>query len=201
MNNNANATATANSHAQIPKNTVNKSISICLKDCRLFENKGTKIKDIDQIAYKNEKNYQNSFKKSPISDFEKSIPEKDKKEISICIYNANNSDGLFSAWCFYKFIEEHGLCSSDIEFVPMSPASVKRVDYRIQKLEGKLRGKCVIIIDIATPYVHTVNSLSFVFYPQTTINSMLTSYQPKTSTNSTLALATFDLGNSTGTSI
>jgi hypothetical protein len=148
MNNNGNVNAPApitntntrgnsnnNSPAPIAKNTVNKSISVCLKDCRLFENKGTKVKDIDQIAYKNEKNYQNSFKKSPIADFEKSIPEKDKKEISVCIYNANNSDGLFSAWCFYKFIEEHGLCSSDIEFIPMSPASGNRVDYRIQKLD------------------------------------------------------------------
>ena len=148
-NTNARGNSNNNSPALIAKNTVNKSISMCLKDCRLFENKTTKIKDIDQIAYKNEKNYQNSFKKSPIAEFEKSIPEKDKKEISVCIYNANNSDGLFSAWCFYKFIEEHGLCSSDIEFVPMSPASGNRVDYRIQKLEEKLRGKCVIIIDIA----------------------------------------------------
>lgn len=77
---NANANSNNNSPAPIAKNTVNKSISVCLKDCRLFENKGTKVKDIDQIAYKNEKNYQNSFKKSPIADFEKSIPRKTKKK-------------------------------------------------------------------------------------------------------------------------
>jgi hypothetical protein len=155
MNNNENATVNAtansnmNSNASPSKNTVNKSISMCLKDCRLFENKGVKVKDIDQIAYKNEMEYQNSFKKSPISDFEKSIPEKDKKEISICIYNSNNSDGLFSAWCFYKFLEEHKLISDEIEFIPLSAASGNRVDYRIQKFEQKLRDKCVIILDIS----------------------------------------------------
>ena len=46
MNNNGNANA--NAPAPIAKNTVNKSIAMCLKDCRLFENKTTKIKDIAQ---------------------------------------------------------------------------------------------------------------------------------------------------------
>lgn len=63
MNNNGNTNN--NSPAPIAKNTVNKSISVCLKDCRLFENKGTKVKDIDQIAYKNEKNYQEFIQEEP----------------------------------------------------------------------------------------------------------------------------------------
>ena len=45
----------------------------------------------------------------------------------------------------------------------MSPASGNRVDYRIQKLEGKLRGKCVIIIDIAM-YIIITNIASMIVF-------------------------------------
>lgn len=129
--------------------TINKKISICLKDCKLFENKSIKIKDLDQIMYKNEEAYQSSFKKGKISEFAKSISEKDKKAITTCIYNANNSDGIFSAWCFYKFIEQNKLCNEDVYFIPLSAASGNIVDYRIKKHEDKIRDKNVIILDIS----------------------------------------------------
>jgi len=100
---------------------INSNISICLKDCKLFENEDVKIKNLDRLAYKNEESYQKSFQK--VVDFSKTIPEKDKLEINCAIFNANNDDGLFSAWCFYKFLETNNLANESITFVPLGPAS------------------------------------------------------------------------------
>lgn len=142
MSNNENTNNTLNK-----KGKMNKTISTCLKDCKLFQNEDIKIKDLDRLAYKNEESYQKSF--TDIIKFSKSISDKDKKEIDACIYNASNDDGLFSAWCYYKFLEKNNLASDFISFVPLSAASGNKVDWHLQKQIDYLKDKTVIIVDIA----------------------------------------------------
>ena len=126
---------------------MNKTISTCLKDCKLFENEDIKMKDLERAAYKNDSSYQKSF--DNIIKFAKTITDKEKKTIDACIYNASNDDGLFSAWCFYKFLEKNDLLNGYISFVPLSAASGNKVDWHLEKQLEYIRNKNVIILDIA----------------------------------------------------
>ena len=145
MSNN-NSNNNTNKHLD-KRGKMNRNISVCLKDCKLFENSEVKIKDLDSLAYKNEDSYQKSFEN--ITEFSQSIPENDKKEISVCIYNASNNDGLFSAWAYYKFLDVNNLCSDKIAFIPLSAASGNKVDYHLQRQLDIMENKTVIIVDIA----------------------------------------------------
>ena len=147
-----NNSANSNNRYVNRKGKMNRDISICLKDCKLFQNDDVKIKDLDRLAYKNDEAYQKSFEN--IIEFSKSISEKDKKEINSVIFNANNDDGLFSAWCYYKFLEKNGLDSNSITFVPLGPASGNKPDWHLQKQLDFVEGRNVIILDIAYSLVN-----------------------------------------------
>lgn len=129
------------------KSNINSNVSTCLKDCKLFQNKDVKLSDLNQSAYKNEANYQKSF--PDITQFAKSIPEKDKQQINCCIYNANNDDGLFSAWVFYKYLLSINKADDSITFVPLAPASGNKPDWHLEKQMDFINGRNVIICDIA----------------------------------------------------
>lgn len=129
------------------KKKINSNVSTCLKDCKLFQNKDVSMSKLNNSAYKNEANYQKSF--DDIIKFSGTVSEKDKKLINCCIYNMNNDDGLFSAWVYYKFLVQEGLASNDIAFIPLSPASGNREDWHIKKAIDRMRGKNIIICDIA----------------------------------------------------
>jgi len=131
---------------------VNRNVSACLKDCKLFQNKDISMAKIDRAAYKNENSYQRSF--DDIEKFSKTVSDKDKKLIDCCIYNKNNDDGLFSAWVYYKFLEKNGLASENIVFLPLSPSSSNRVDHFVRKNLDKMKGRVVLICDIAYSVVN-----------------------------------------------
>jgi hypothetical protein len=129
------------------KSNINSNISSCLKDCKLFQNKDVKLSELNQAAYKNEANYQKSFPK--ITEFAKTISDKDKQQINCCIYNANNDDGLFSAWVFYKYLLSINKADDSITFVPLAPASGNKPDWHLEKQMDFINGRNVIICDIA----------------------------------------------------
>lgn len=126
---------------------INSQVSLCLKDCKLFENKDTKVKDLDNLLYKNEESYQKSF--DDIIEFSKKISTQKKKAINLVIYHDENEDGLFSAYITWKFLTENGK-GENIEFLPMKPASSHdQIDYRLQKMDNELEGKNAILLDIS----------------------------------------------------
>lgn len=129
------------------KSNINSNVSTCLKDCKLFQNKDVKLSELNAAAYKNEANYQKSF--PDITQFAKSIPDKDKEQINCCIYNANNDDGLFSAWVFYKYLLSINKADDSITFVPLAPASGNKPDWHLEKQMDFINGRNVIICDIA----------------------------------------------------
>lgn len=129
------------------KRRTNSNVSACLKDCKLFQNKDVSMAKLNRAAYKNENAYQKSFE--DIEKFSKTVSDKDKKMINCCVYNRNNDDGLFSAWVYYKFLVKNGLATESIEFIPLSPASGNKVDHILRKNLDKMKGKIVIICDIA----------------------------------------------------
>lgn len=131
---------------------VNRNVSACLKDCKLFQNTDVSMAKLDRAAYKNENSYQRSF--GDIEKFAKTVSDKDKKLIDCCVYNKNNDDGLFSAWVYYKFLEKNGLASDNIVFLPLSPASGNRVDHLVRKNLDKMKGRVVLICDIAYSVVN-----------------------------------------------
>jgi hypothetical protein len=143
---NSNTNSNSNNVPNKRKN-MNRKISDCLKKCELFENKNSKISKFSHSAYETDANYQKSF--TEIENFAKSIPEKDRKLINCCIYNQNNDDGLFSAWVFYKYLVDIGNATEHITFVPLGAASGNRPDWHLEKKLDFIRGKNVIICDIA----------------------------------------------------
>lgn len=130
----------------------NRNVSVCLKDCKLFQNKDISMAKLNSAAYKNENAYQKSF--DNIVKFSESIDDKEKKRIDCCVYNKNNDDGLFSAWVYYKFLVDNDLASDNIVFIPLSPASGNKVDYHVRNNLDKMKGKVVIICDIAYSFVN-----------------------------------------------
>lgn len=137
----------SNSNTSNKRKNMNTKISDCLKKCELFENKNSKISKASHSAYETEANYQKSF--TEIEKFSKSITEKDRKLIDCCIYNQNNDDGLFSAWVFYKYLVHTKNATDKITFVPLSPASGNRPDWHLEKKLDFIRGRNVIVCDIA----------------------------------------------------
>jgi len=129
------------------RKNINSNISSCLKDCKLFQNKDVKLSQLNQSAYKNEANYQKSF--PDITQFSKTIPDTDKQKINCCIYNANNDDGLFSAWVFYKYLLSINKADDNITFVPLAPASGNKPDWHLEKQMDFINNRNVIICDIA----------------------------------------------------
>jgi len=146
MSNNNSNNNTVNRLAN-KKSKMNQNISTCLKDCKLFQNNDVKMKDLDKLAYKNEEAYQKSF--DDIIKFSKSVPDEDKKEITACIYNASNDDGLFSAWCFYKFLDANAIANDSIAFIPLSAASGNKANWHLEKQLDLMSNRNVIICDIA----------------------------------------------------
>ena len=144
--NNSNSDTNSNNVPNKRKN-MNTKISDCLKKCELFENKNSKISKASHSVYETEANYQKSF--TEIEKFAKSVTEKDRKSIDCCVYNQNNDDGLFSAWVFYKYLVHTGNATDKITFVPLSPASGNRPDWHLEKKLEFIRGRNVIICDIA----------------------------------------------------
>lgn len=134
------------------KSRMNKNISTCLKDCKLFQNDDIRLKDLDRTLYKNEEIYQKSF--TNIIKFSKSIPEKDKKEINAVIFNTNNADGLFCAWVFFKFLQSNNLTSQNITFIPLGAASGNKPNKHLEYSLSQLTDKTVIILDIAYSLVN-----------------------------------------------
>lgn len=145
-NSNSNVSNASSNFSNRRRNT-NKKISDCLKKCELFQNKNSKISSSSHSAYETEANYQKSF--TEIEKFAKSITEKARKSIDCCIYNQNNDDGLFSAWVFYKYLVHTGNATDKITFVPLSPASGNRPDWHLEKKLEFIRGRNVIVCDIA----------------------------------------------------
>ena len=150
-NSNANSNENSNNITNKRKN-MNTKISNCLKSCKLFENKNSKISKFSHSVYETEANYQKSFPE--IEKFAKSITEKNRKLIDCCIYNQNNDDGLFSAWVFYKYLVHTGNATDKITFVPLSAASGNRPDWHLEKKLDYIRGRNVIICDIAYSLVN-----------------------------------------------
>ena len=147
-NSNSNASNASNStNAPNKRKNMNTRISDCLKKCELFQNKNSKISKASHSVYETEANYQKSF--TEIEKFSKSITEKSRKSIDCCIYNQNNDDGLFSAWVFYKYLVHTGNATDKITFVPLSPASGNRPDWHLEKKLDFIRGRNVIVCDIA----------------------------------------------------
>lgn len=145
--NNTGNNTNSNTGSRNKRKNMNTNISNCLKECKLFENKDSKVSALSKSAYKNEENYQKSFPE--IEKFSKSIADKDKKLIDCCIYNQNNDDGLFCAWVFYKYLVSIGNATDKITFVPLSPASGNRPDWHLEKKMDFITGRNVIICDIA----------------------------------------------------
>ena len=128
-------------------NSFNKQVSLCLKDCKLFENKDTKIKYLDKLLYKTDDEYQKSF--DDIIEFSKSITTPKKNAINTIIYHADNEDGLFSAYIVWKYLKDNDK-TDDLEIIPMKPASAQhKIDYRLQGISDQLKDKNIIILDIS----------------------------------------------------
>ena len=146
-NSNSNSDSSNSSNFSDKRKNVNKKISDCLQKCELFQNKNSRISSVSHSAYETEANYQKSF--TEIEKFAKSITEKKRKSIDCCIYNQNNDDGLFSAWVFYKYLVHTKNATDKITFVPLSPASGNRPDWHLEKKLDFIRGRNVIVCDIA----------------------------------------------------
>lgn len=150
-NSNSNSNSSNSSNFSNKRKETNKKISDCLKKCELFSN-DSRTSNPKYSAYETEANYQKSF--TEIEKFAKSITEKKRKSINCCIYNQNNDDGLFSAWVFYKYLVHIGEAKDNITFVPLSPASGNRPDWHLEKKLDFIRGRNVIICDIAYSLVN-----------------------------------------------
>ena len=150
-NSNSNSNSSNSSNFLNKRKDTNKKISDCLKKCELFSN-DSRTSNPSYSAYETEANYQKSF--TEIEKFAKSITEKKRKSINCCIYNQNNDDGLFSAWVFYKYLVHTGNANNNITFVPLSPASGNRPDWHLEKKLDFIRGRNVIICDIAYSLVN-----------------------------------------------
>ena len=150
-NSNSNSNSSNSFNFSNKSKDTNKKISDCLKKCELFSN-DSRTSNPKYSAYETEANYQKSF--TEIEKFAKSITEKKRKSINCCIYNQNNDDGLFSAWVFYKYLVHTGNANDNITFVPLSPASGNRPDWHLEKKLDFIRGRNVIICDIAYSLVN-----------------------------------------------
>ena len=124
----------------------NKKVSLCLKDCKLFENNNVNLKDVNQLLFKTNEEYQKSF--SDIEEFSKTIKDTDKKKIDAVIYHDQNQDGLFSALVLYQFLVDKKVDVNNVQFIPMKPASGNKADKRLDKIIDKISGKNVLICDI-----------------------------------------------------
>lgn len=133
-------------------NTFNKRLGLCLKDCKLIENKNIDLEEINEAMFKTEKEYQNSF--DNIIKFSKTIKDKEKKEINAIIYHDQNKDGLFSALVFWQFLNENNLTSDNIVYIPLKPSSGNKVNFRLNNILGLIKDKNVLIVDIQYSYIN-----------------------------------------------
>lgn len=133
---------------------INKIASKCLEKCELpFPDK----RDITPV-YKNDKEYQSSFKE--VKKFSKLIKLKHKKEINCIIFNKLNADGIVSAYIVIRYLKKvlkRDLKEDDINLVSVGPSSGTDVDRNLKYNEKKIKGKNVIVLDLA----YNVNSLNY----------------------------------------
>ena len=108
--------------------------------------------DNSSNAYKKEKkDYQDSF--ANIIKFSSKISAAKKKSINCVVFHTENSDGIMSAYIASQFLSQKNKNSKnnnpkDITFIPSKPSSGNSIDFRLKKLEDKMRGRVILIVDL-----------------------------------------------------
>lgn len=91
--------------------------------------------------------YQASF--DTIVEFSKTFTGPHKKKINLVIFHNDNSDGYMSVFCAWKFLyKDPSTKPSDLNLLPMKPASGNRIDRRISNKESEMKDKVILIVDL-----------------------------------------------------
>lgn len=122
----------------------NKRVVNCLKGCSLTNNNNIK-KNIGNVPFKTEKEYNDSF--DDIKVFSKKITAAKKKSINCIVFNKNNADGILSAMLVANYLRDNK--KSNISFVNTAPNIHNGINGRIKSKEHYIKGKSVIILDLA----------------------------------------------------
>jgi hypothetical protein len=103
----------------------------------------------NNAKYKNEKQYQDSFK--GILEFEKKFTDKQKKDINSVIFHGDNNDGVSCAYITWLFLTKNGKNKNkDILFIGIKPDNKKfGISYQIKKILNEyIKDRNVLMMDL-----------------------------------------------------
>lgn len=103
----------------------------------------------NNAKYKNEKQYQDSFK--GILEFEKKFTDKQKKDINSVIFHGDNNDGVSCAYIAWMFLTKNGKNKNkDILFIGIKPDNKKSgISYQIKKILNEyIKDRNVLMMDL-----------------------------------------------------
>ena len=140
---NNNLTNIESNNENTNKGSFNVKLSNCIKNCNLFSDLDSDKKHKNGF-FKSEIEYQDSF--SNILSFSKKITTKQKNDIDVVMFHANNEDGLMSAYYIFKHFED----KKNLVFIPTKPSSSNTMlNYRLKKYDHLIKNKNIIIVDLS----------------------------------------------------